>query len=156
MTAAEFGPYRERAIEAYAAEHVRAGNWSADRAEALAAEQTDRLLPDGVDTEGMLMLVAEIEGAGVIGIVWVALTQPQQEGAWIFDIEIVPEQRGKGHGRALLQAAEREVIARGGHAIGLNVFGGNVVAQDLYKSAGYEITSMYMHKSLFDSERSPH
>jgi ribosomal protein S18 acetylase RimI-like enzyme len=148
MTAAEFGPFRERAIKEYAAEHVRAGDWSADQAEALAAEQTDQLLPRGVDTEGTLLLVAETDGAGVIGMVWVALAVAQSQSAWIFDIEIVPAQRGKGHGRALLEAAEREVRARGGHSIALNVFGGNRVAQGLYKSAGYEISSMHMRKPL--------
>jgi ribosomal protein S18 acetylase RimI-like enzyme len=150
MTAAEFAPFRERTIKAYAAEHVRTGDWSPDRAETLSAEQTDQLLPHGVDTEGTLLLVAETEAAGVIGLVWVALEVAQSQSAWIFDIEIVLEQRGKGYGRALLAAAEREVVARGGDSLTLNVFGGNLVAQGLYKSAGYEITSMHMRKSLVD------
>ncbi len=150
MTAAEFAPFRERAIKEYAAEHVRTGDWSPEQAEALAAEETDQLLPRGVDTEGTLLLVAEAQGAGVIGMVWVALEVAQSQGAWIFDIEIVPEQRGRGYGRALLEAAEREVVTRGGDSLTLNVFGGNLVAQGLYKSAGYEITSMRMRKSLVD------
>jgi hypothetical protein len=43
--------------------------------------------------------------------------------AWIFDIDVAPEHRGRGYGRALLQAAEREVEQRGVKSIGLNVFG---------------------------------
>ena len=54
MTVAEFPAYRERTISNYAAEHVRAGNWSPSQAEELAAQQTDQLLPDGVETAGML------------------------------------------------------------------------------------------------------
>jgi hypothetical protein len=52
MTSAEFAAYRERCIRDYAAEQVRAGNWNSSQAEALAAKQTDDLLPDGVDTPG--------------------------------------------------------------------------------------------------------
>jgi putative heme iron utilization protein len=81
MTATEFDAFRKRAIKEYAAEHVRAGDWSADRAEELAAQETDALLPQGVDSPGMFLLVAETAHAEVVGIVWVALERPEGEGA---------------------------------------------------------------------------
>ena len=56
--------------------------------------------------------------------------------------------RGKGYGRALLRLAERETTRRGVGAIGLNVFGPNTVARNLYESAGYETVSLQMHKQL--------
>jgi ribosomal protein S18 acetylase RimI-like enzyme len=148
MTPPEFDVFRRRAIMEYAAEHVRAADWSPDRAEQLAEKETDDLLPNGVDTPGMLLLVAENNSAEVIGLVWVALERQEGPGAWIYDIEIVPEQRGRGYGRALLEAAEREVKRRGVQSLGLNVFGGNLVARGLYESSGYEITSIQMRKSL--------
>lgn len=148
MTAAEFAAYRARAIRDYAAEHIRAGNWSPNQAEELAAKETDDLLPDGVDTSGMLLLAAETASAGLIGIVWVELRHRQTTGAWIYDIEIVPEQRGRGYGRSLLRAAEREVEKQGVKSIALNVFSGNAVARNLYESSGYEITSLFMRKKL--------
>jgi hypothetical protein len=83
MTAGEFAAYRARSIKGYAAEHVRAGNWSPSQAEELAAKETDDLLPDGVDTPGMLLLAAETASAGLIGIVWVELKHRQTTGAWI-------------------------------------------------------------------------
>jgi ribosomal protein S18 acetylase RimI-like enzyme len=132
----------------YAGEHIRAGNWSPDRAEELAAKQTDDLLPDGVHTHGMLLLAAETSSAGLIGMVWVALEHERAGSAWIYDIEIVAEQRGHGYGRSLLRAVEREVEQRAGKSIGLNVFGGNAVARHLYESSGYEITSLHMRKTL--------
>jgi ribosomal protein S18 acetylase RimI-like enzyme len=150
MTSAEFDAYRERAIRAYAAEHVRAGNWSPGEAEELAAKETDDLLPGGVDTPGMLVLAAETLEDGLIGIVWVELEHRETTGAWIYDIEIVSEQRGRGYGRALLRAAEREVAKQGVKSIALNVFGGNAVARHLYESSGYEITSLHMRKRLVD------
>src|SRR5450759_1813181 len=73
MTPSEFDVFRRRTISEYAAEHVRAGNWSPDQAERLAAKETDDLLPHGVNTSGMLLLVGENASAEVVGLVWVAL-----------------------------------------------------------------------------------
>jgi GNAT superfamily N-acetyltransferase len=150
MTQDEFDAFRSRLIRSYAADHVRAGNWSPDDAEARAAQQTDELLPAGLQTEGTLLLVAETADAEPIGHVWVTLDrQPGSgSGAWIYDIEVLEEHRGKGYGRALLQAAERETARHGVTAIGLNVFAANPVARHLYESAGYEPTSLQMRKGL--------
>jgi ribosomal protein S18 acetylase RimI-like enzyme len=148
LTPAEFGAFRERAIKEYAAEHVRAGSWSESLAEELATKDTDRLLPDGVDTPGMLLLAAESAAADLVGFAWVALEHERTGGAYLYDIEIVPEQRGRGYGRALLGAVEREVEKRGCDSIALNVFAGNRVARQLYESSGYEITSLRMRKTL--------
>lgn len=147
MTAEEFSAFRERAIREYAAEHVRAGNWTAEEAVQRAARQTDELLPDGVDTPGMLLLVAETAAAGTVGLAWVAMDGEARQ-PWIYDIEIVAGQRGRGLGRALLEAIEAEVRRQGGSTLGLHVFGSNTVARRLYESAGYQITSLDMKKSL--------
>jgi ribosomal protein S18 acetylase RimI-like enzyme len=147
MTQEEFDVYRRRSISEYAAEHVRAGNWSAEEAEQRAEQETDDLLPNGVDTPGMVLLVGETAGEAV-GLIWVGIAPKQRAGWWIYDIEIVPEQRRRGYGRALLEAAEREVEKRGGDSVGLNVFGGNVLATSLYESSGYQVTAIHMRKSL--------
>jgi ribosomal protein S18 acetylase RimI-like enzyme len=148
MTDAEFAAFRAEAIREYAAEHVRAGDWRAEEAEALSAEQTDRLLPAGARTDGMLIVVAETEPGDAVGTAWVALDQDGAGGAWIYSIEVAREARGRGLGRALLTALEREVGARGGTSMGLNVFGSNSTARALYESSGYEVTSLHMRKSL--------
>jgi ribosomal protein S18 acetylase RimI-like enzyme len=147
MTPDEFDRYRRRAIREYAAEHVRAGDWSQEAAERRAERETDDLLPDGVDTAGMALLVAEAEGE-LVGIVWLGRAPRQQVGWWIYDIEVIAAQRRRGYGRALLEAAEREAQSRGADAIGLNVFGGNDAARQLYESSGYQVTSIQMRKSL--------
>ncbi|HTX25861.1 MAG TPA: GNAT family N-acetyltransferase [Streptosporangiaceae bacterium] len=148
MTAAEFQPYRARLVPEYAAEHVRAGHWTADQAETLAARQVDDLLPEGPASPGMLMLMASTADGEPVGLVWVALDRPRPGEAWIYDIEVSAGQRGKGYGRALLQAAEREAAKHGSTAVGLNVFGTNAVARRLYESSGYQITAMNMRKEL--------
>jgi len=151
MTVAAFETYRARLIPAYAAEHVRAGHWTAGQAEALAARQIDDLLPEGPGTPGMLLLTADTSDGEPAGLVWVALDRPRPSEAWIYDIEVNPEHRGKGYGRTLLLAAEQEAAKHGSTAIGLNVFGPNTVARSLYESAGYQITSLNMRKELRDS-----
>ena len=145
MTQEEFSNFRRRAIMEYAAEHVRAGDWSAEDAEQRAAKETDDLLPQGADTGGMVLLVGEIAGE-VVGVVWVGRAPGDRAGWWVYDIEVVSAQRGSGYGRALLVAAEREAQRRGGRSIGLNVFAGNDVARGLYESSGYAVASIQMRK----------
>jgi ribosomal protein S18 acetylase RimI-like enzyme len=150
MTSAEFESLRDRIIREYAAEHVAAGNWAPEVAETRAAQQTDELLPKGVDTPGVLILMAENPDGDAVGFVWLALErQPGVGGgAWIYDIEILPEFRGRGFGRALLAAAEAEAAAHGVDSIGLNVFGNNLRARNLYESAGYDVSAMQLRKVL--------
>jgi ribosomal protein S18 acetylase RimI-like enzyme len=71
--------------------------------------------------------------------------------AWIFDIEVFAEHRGRGLGRALLSAAEEEVARHGAANLGLNVFGSNEVARRLYESAGYVVITQQMQKRLTPS-----
>jgi ribosomal protein S18 acetylase RimI-like enzyme len=150
MTSPEFLVLRNRLIREYAAEHVAAGNWTAEEAEQRADEQTNELLPQGVDTPGVLMLMAEKPEGIAIGRLWLALERRPGSGggAWIYDIEILPEHRGQGFGRALLEAAEQEAMRHGVDSIGLNVFGTNMVARSLYDSAGYTVSAMQMKKVL--------
>jgi len=150
MTSMEFDSLRERLIREYAAEHVAAGNWTPQTAEDRAAEETDRLLPQGVNTPGVRILMAETPDGDPVGFLWLALErQPGAGGgAWIYDIGILPERRGRGFGRALLAAAESEAAAHGVDSVSLNVFGSNLIARNLYESAGYGISSMQLQKKL--------
>ena len=148
MKADEFEAYRSRIVTDYATAHVDAGDSSPDRAQGLAAEETESLLPEGADTQGMLLLTAESLKDGIVGLAWVALEHGEKRGAWIYDIEIVAGQRGKGYGRALLHALEQLVLEHGVESIGLNVFAGNNFARKLYESTGYEATSIQMRKAL--------
>ena len=150
MTPIEFESLRDRLVREYAAEHVAVGNWTEDEAPRRAADETAALLPQGVDTPGVLMLMAETPDGDVVGLLWLVLERRPGTGggAWIYDIEIVPERRGQGFGRALLAAAEREAASHGAASIGLNVFGTNAVARSLYESAGYRVATIQLSKDL--------
>jgi ribosomal protein S18 acetylase RimI-like enzyme len=82
--------------------------------------------------------------------VWLALERRLGGGggAWIYDIEVRPEFRGQGFGRALLTMAEVETANHGVTSIGLNVSGRNTVARNLYESAGYSVSMMQLTKEL--------
>ena len=150
MSSSEFDAFRAREISGYAAEQVGAGNWTEDESETRSAELTDSLLPLGVETPGTLLLIGETPEGVQIGHVWVTLQRQHGSGsgALIYDIEIEPEHRGKGFGRALLMAAEEETARHGVSKIGLNVFGSNKTARSLYESAGYQVASTQMYKEL--------
>jgi ribosomal protein S18 acetylase RimI-like enzyme len=58
----------------------------------------------------------------------------------IHDIAVVPGQRGKGIGRALLSAVEEEARRRGCAKITLEVRSDNALAMDLYRRCGFRGT----------------
>ena len=150
MTDTEFAAFRTRVVHDYAIEKVAAGEWPQDRAEVLAEEQTARLLPDGKHTDGMFIVMAEVDEVGLVGYAWLALNPTDVSSAWIHDIAIDEEHRGKGYGRALLNGLEQVAREHGFDSIGLNVFAGNDYARRLYERAGYAPTSVHMAKRLSD------
>ncbi|HTW21610.1 MAG TPA: GNAT family N-acetyltransferase [Mycobacteriales bacterium] len=148
MTAEFYESWMARLTESYAQHHVEAGNWSADEAVARARAETVKLLPDGVNSANHLLLTAQNESGETVGLVWIGLVRPDQQGAWIYDIEVFEGFRGSGYGRALLAAAEDAARDAGARTLGLNVFGPNTTARALYESSGYDTTSLQMRKQL--------
>jgi ribosomal protein S18 acetylase RimI-like enzyme len=148
MTQDEYDAMMTRLIPAYAQDHVAAGNWTADEALNRAKAQSAELLPNGVDTANVLLRTARNDSGEIVGRVWIGFRDEGRTAAWIYEIEIDDAHRGGGYGRALLAVAEAEATHHGATSIGLNVFGPNQVARDLYTSAGYGITSIQMSKPL--------
>lgn len=143
MTDAEFGPWSARSEAEYARDWIERGVPETE-ARAKAAKDHAALLPDGRDSEGMLLSVLEHEGTPV-GALWLAV---RADRAYVFDVEAGAAHRGRGHGRSLMLLAEAQSIAAGKRAIGLNVFAGNTPAERLYASLGYGTTRCAMYKHL--------
>jgi ribosomal protein S18 acetylase RimI-like enzyme len=149
MTAAEFEAFRDEAVVGYAGDKVRAGIWTLEVAAQKSGTEFDELLPDGLATKSMLLFTAEDEFGQPVGALWLCLRRGDVLGTgWIYDISIVADQRGRGLGRELLAAGEREFARHGVTTVGLNVFGDNPVARHLYESAGYRVTAQQMSKAL--------
>lgn len=147
MSADEFEQWRPVSIADYAAERVRAGSMPAESALAAAREEFASLLPEGVATPTHHLLVAESAGS-YAGLLWLHVPDNGQPDAFIYNIEVSPELRGRGLGRAIMLAAEGFAREHGASSIRLHVFGGNDIARSLYRSLGYRETDVVMAKPL--------
>lgn len=149
MTDDEFAEYRGQTSAHYAAALLDSGALGAEEALLYAERQTDELLPHGVRTRDMVLLVAEHDGDAV-GSIWIGLpgSDADHPGAWVYDLHVAAAHQGHGYGRAIMEAGEAAMVARGVDEIGLNVFGRNAAAVRLYQSLGYQVTSQQMTKPL--------
>ncbi|WP_280424813.1 GNAT family N-acetyltransferase [Nocardia carnea] len=113
---------------------------------------TAHFLPDGPDTTGHHLVVAENESGEVVGNAWIG-PDPQNttgtaDSAWLYDINVFERFRRKGYGSAMLAAVEELVAAEHRTRLGLNVVGDNAAAIALYRRNGYRVSSMHMDKQL--------
>ncbi|MFE7931408.1 GNAT family N-acetyltransferase [Streptomyces sp. NPDC057456] len=143
MTEAEYLPWLEHGVAAYAQEWADRGV-PEDEAWARSRRDHERLLPQGRSTENMLFSVLEQDGARV-GTLWVAIIGDK---AFVYEVETDEAFRGRGHGRSLMLLAEAGAIAAGKRVLGLNVFAGNTPAERLYASLGYLPVDYSMYKNL--------
>jgi ribosomal protein S18 acetylase RimI-like enzyme len=150
MTSAEFDIWQAALATDYAAEQVAAGRWAHEGAVERAVAENSELVPKGIDTPRMLFLHGTDADGSHVGQAWVALDHPRGAPgiAFLYDIEVVASLRGNGYGRALLAAVEDATRAAGVGALELNVFGRNAAAISLYGSAGYDVVTQQMRKTL--------
>lgn len=150
MSESEFEAFYSKSVAEYARENVEAGNWPESDAIELSKKAMEQFLPQGRETPKVILLSAENSHGKYVGYIWIGLNRPgsAKDLAWLYDIEVAEEQRGKGYGRKLLHAAEAETLKHGKSTLGLNVFGTNHVARNLYKSEGYSIMQIAMSKQL--------
>ncbi|MET9732258.1 GNAT family N-acetyltransferase [Streptomyces sp. NPDC006458] len=143
MTAAEFGPWYERGVAAYAQDWIERGV-PETQARDKARRDQEVLLPHGLDTADTLLSVLEHDGT-CVGTLWLAL---RPEAAFVLDVESDERFRGRGHGRSLMLLAEAQALSAGRRKVGLNVFTGNTPAERLYESLGYQPVRYTMYKQL--------
>jgi ribosomal protein S18 acetylase RimI-like enzyme len=150
MSQTEFEAYLEFAVQDYAQEHVRAGNWSAEEARQRSEDSFHSLLPDGVATQNQHLFTIEDQTLGEkLGMLWFAVEQ--QEGApraFLYDIRIDEAYRRRGYGSQALQALEAKVRELGLTRIVLHVFGHNDAARAMYAKLGYEAVDLLLAKTL--------
>jgi len=135
--------YRESRIQAGETEAVAA---------AKARESFEKFFPNGqaLPTHRIFDIVADAgEGPEAVGYLWIG---PQGDADplawWVWDVEIVEGHRRRGHARAAMLLGEDVARSLGATSLGLNVFGFNTGARDLYESLGYAPTAIQMKKPL--------
>ena len=150
MRAENYPAFFEESSAGYAQENVASGRWPAAGALQRARADLTALLPDGLATPDQLLFdILDGDGATRVGYVWINIERRHGAvSAYIYDIEIKPEHRRRGHAFEALRASESIAIAAGATAIGLNVFVSNAGAQALYRKLGYVPTNINMSKPL--------
>ncbi|MEU9102669.1 GNAT family N-acetyltransferase [Streptomyces sp. NPDC048361] len=146
MNADEFERWRAAAVEGYASSWIERGMPEAV-ARTKSEDEHRALLPDGAATAGTHLLLLEDRGSEV-GTLWVSRAPAPDEGAYVYDVHVAEEHRGRGHGRSLLLLAERVALADGMDSIALHVFAANTPALRLYESLGYRTTRRHLFKDL--------
>ncbi len=141
--------WRDVSITGYVRDMVRVGAWPADDALARANREFEHLLPSGRATPGHEFRSIVTAAGETVGAVWFGPYELVGQGAaFVLDIAVDAEYRGRGYGRAALLALEPIVRRLGYDALRLHVFGDNEVARNLYRSSGYVETDVSMLKRL--------
>jgi ribosomal protein S18 acetylase RimI-like enzyme len=125
---------------------VTNGGHDPEEAAEKAERDTQDFLPEAGARADQVIKIAELGGRHA-GYLWVGRSLTAGI-AWVQDIEVDTEFRGRGLGRRLMQEAERLAAGLGYDRIGLNVMGGNTVAIRLYDSLGYTVMHQQMSKPL--------
>jgi ribosomal protein S18 acetylase RimI-like enzyme len=116
----------------------------------VANESYAKLLPDGLESKDQfLFTIIETASERAVGTLWFAKkAEAAKPHAWVYDIVLNPEVRGRGYGKFLMQLLEAEVKKVGLNSIVLHVFGHNTVASSLYEKSGFRVTNKIMAKDL--------
>jgi ribosomal protein S18 acetylase RimI-like enzyme len=103
-----------------------------------------------------IVLVAERDGR-VVGALIAEVEDPADGSdtyavptstAHVHDIAVLPEARGAGVGRGLMERFEQLLRERGVKSYGLEVMAGNDAAQAFYAGLGLELAQLTMYKVL--------
>ena len=144
----EFAQWLPKMRVDYARDIASNGGATEDEALRKAIADVERLFPAGQPSADQLVFVIEADGERV-GELWLAERETGLgHGLWVYDVHVEDAHRGRGYGKAAMLLAEAEAHRRGLNRIGLNVFGGNEIARNLYRSLGYAENAVFMTKQV--------
>ncbi|MDP4096115.1 GNAT family N-acetyltransferase [Paenibacillus sp. P96] len=152
MNAVQYVSFEQWLIKDYAEDKIKAGAWTAEEALQRSQESIRQHLPAGLETKDAYLYAIVLNEDGTelqIGNIWFNITRHTWgTEAFLLEIVIFEEHRGKGYGRQTMAALDEEARRVGVSRIGLHVFGHNDRALHLYKAMGYTITDIQMRKEL--------
>ena len=148
LTASEYEFWKERSIREYKQENIRANGLTEAEADEKANGDFNRYLPNGQGSPDQYIFSIK-EADELVGFLWFCERGPKDNRkAYVLDIVIEENKRGKGYGKKAMLLLEEKVKALELKHIGLHVFGHNHRAHDLYKKLGYVATNIVMEKVL--------
>ena len=149
MTQAEYVEWIKQTIPGYAADKVASGQWSEDESLQLSKRNLEELLPQGLTTPDNFLYTIEDSDSSPVGVLWFAVTTRfNSRVAYVYDIEVWPHQRRKGHACRAFCALEQVARGLGLSGIALHVFGHNAEAQSLYAKLGFRPTNINLFKPV--------
>ena len=135
-----YNNYIQNALRQYAEEGAKSGR-NMDFADALklAKKEFNSLLPDGLKSKNQFLYIILNNENQNIGIMWFSSESNHGENeAFLCDMEINKEYRGKGYGHESMKLLESKVKELNLDSIGLHVFLHNEIAYSLYNKIGYQ------------------
>jgi len=148
MTEDEFAAFSRESLANYAREKTKAEGHSEEEGRAIAEKQWNELLPQGHQTPNHHFFGVWTDETRV-GHAWIAIRKKERgDLAFIYDIALEPEFRGKGLGKRAMLELETAARGLGARKMGLHVFGHNTAARRLYERLNYHPTNIVMEKSL--------
>lgn len=102
-------------------------------------------LPDGLATDDQYLFTGLVDGVEV-GDLW--LEHDGGDQVFVYYVEVRPELRRQGHGKALMEAAASWAFARGAASVRLSVDGSNAPARALYDGLGYRVVEELLRKVI--------
>nr|WP_253942427.1 GNAT family N-acetyltransferase [Nocardioides sp. zg-1230] len=148
MMQEEYDAWRAQSVRDYAADIAKSRDLDLEAAMAQSAGEFAQLLPDGLASTDMHLWTAVVDDQAV-GMGWIELRQRASGvSAWIYDISLDADHRGRGLGRELLDALHAAARDLGATSMALNVFGDNTAAIRLYEASGYAVTAQQMRREL--------
>ena len=146
MTQGEFDGFLAVMADDYAGELAAAG-MTPEAAAERSRQQMGELIPAGLESPDMLFFTAWV-GDEPVGRLWLST---QGAMAFVYDVEVLPGQRRKGYGAAIMNAGALWAREHGHPALGLNVFAHNPSARALYDKLGYHVTFDYHALDVADA-----
>jgi ribosomal protein S18 acetylase RimI-like enzyme len=150
MTEEEFAAWLLPSVRSLAEENVRCGRWAPEEALQMAKTEAGIQFPNAVHTKGQMLYTArDAASRAAVGTVCISMQRmANRPEAYIYDLIVNEDQRGKGYGRATMLAAIARARELGAESVGLHVFGHNTVARGLYASLGFVETNVTMSLPL--------
>ncbi|WP_437318794.1 N-acetyltransferase family protein [Sorangium sp. So ce385] len=148
LEVAELEAFVDLVVCSYAEQRASAVDARTEDEQRNARSQIEAFLPQGLATPDH-HIYAVLEGSAVVGHLWIGMTSADGfRSAFLYDIHLREDARGRGIGRRVMALAEEVARGLGARDIELHVFAQNAPARGLYESLGYRITSISMRKHL--------
>lgn len=143
----DFTEYWDYTVESWTRDMKRVGliakNTTQEEADAIVRKS----IPNGFETPGHYFFYVYDKNVRV-GKIWVEIRKRGEMEAYLWDIYIDVEYRGKGYGKESMKVMENFARDKGAVKISLNVFGYNKIARSLYDKVGYIDAAITMTKVL--------